>query len=412
MILTNMTLSKKLGKKKLTQGKLKSVKTHLIQTLRRQQNNNIMKYLFTLGHQPHLSAAEIEAVFQYQNLRTCKLAHMQTDLLLVETKEKLNCEELIKVLGGTIKIAEKITGDIVKHLIKARPEGKIEFSIADKKRGLEIKKELKTLGHSARYIEPKNTATILHSNLVEKQSDFTIIDDEIFATRAIQDIENFTERDFGRPGADSATGMLPPKLARIMINLGLAGIVETQNFASLRDITILDPFCGSGTILTEAISMGFTRIFGSDISDKAISDTKKNINWLISKYELKNVSYTLHESSVLNLSDKLRPSSVDLIITEPHLGKPLRGLETREFLVDQARSLAELYLNAFHVFYRLLKPGGNIVMVFPKYQYKNEWIRIEILEKIKKIGFEAQPPLTYHRPTQHLAKEIWRFKKI
>ena len=65
---------------------------------------------------------------------------------------------------------------------------------------------------------------------------------------------------------------------------------------------------------------------------------------------------------------------------------------------------------------------GNIVMVFPKYQYKNEWIRIEILEKIKKIGFAVFPStlqgegsgvrcLTYHRPTQHLAREIWRFKK-
>lgn len=380
-----------------------------------------MKYLFTLGHQPHLSAAEIEAVFQYQNFHTHKLSHLQTDFLLIETKEKLDCGELIKVLGGTIKISEKIAGDIVKHLIKARPEGKIEFSIVDKKRGLEIKKELKELGRSARYIEPKNTATILHSNLVEKQSDFTVVNDEIFVTRAIQDIESFTERDFGRPGADSATGMLPPKLARIMINLGLADIAETQNSTSPRDVAILDPFCGSGTVLTEAISMGFTRVFGSDISDKAVSDTKQNINWLTSQYELKDVSYTLHESNVLNLSDKLRPLSIDLIVTEPHLGKPLKGRELREFLVQQARELAELYLNAFHIFYKLLKPGGAVVMVFPKFQYKNEWIRIEILEKIKRIGFLPSPCqgegegvrcLTYHRPTQHLAREIWRFKKI
>ncbi|MEK7065019.1 MAG: hypothetical protein AAB963_01100, partial [Patescibacteria group bacterium] len=144
-----------------------------------------MKYLFTLGHQPHLSAAEIEAVILYKHLSTLALEHLST-YTVIETKEKLDCEELIKVLGGTIKIAEKITGDIVKHLIEARPEGKIEFSIADKKRGLEIKKELKALGRSARYIEPKNTATILHSNLVEKQSDITVVEDETFVTRAIQ----------------------------------------------------------------------------------------------------------------------------------------------------------------------------------------------------------------------------------
>jgi len=360
-----------------------------------------MKYLFFLGHQPHLSTAEIEAVFQYTNLQTYKLTNLQTDLLAIETKAKLNCEKLIKTLGGTIKIAEKINKDIVKHLIEARPEGKIEFSVANQKQGLQIKRELKERGHSARYIEPKNTATILHSNLVEKQSDITIVNDEVFVTRAIQDIEGFSERDYGRPGTDSLSGMLPPKLARIMINL-----VRTSD-----NPVLLDPFCGSGTILTEALSLGITNLTGSDISQKAIADTKQNISWLTKTYNLQLTTYNLYESNVLNLPTKLSPASLDLIVTEPYLGKPLRGLEKREELVDQARNLAELYLNAFHVFYRLLKPGGSIVMIFPKYQYKNEWIRVEILEKIKKIGFEAQPPLTYHRPGQHLAREIWRFKK-
>jgi len=370
-----------------------------------------MKYLFTLGHQPHLSAAEIEAVFLRLDIKT-KTTEQKNDSMLIEVKEKLDCEELIKTLGGTIKIAEKIKGDIVKHLMKARPEGKIEFSIADQRRGLEIKKELKAAGRSARYLEPKNTATILHSNLVEKQSDLTIIGDDVFVTRAIQDIESFTERDYGRPGSDNKSGMLPPKLARIMINLGIT---------SDNDV-VLDPFCGSGTILTEALSMGITNVIGSDISPAAISDTQKNIDWLVQTYNLQLTTYNLYQSNVINLSDVVEPQSVDTIITEPYLGKPLRGLETREFLVDQARSLAELYLNAFHIFYSVLKPGGNIVMVFPKYQYKNEWIRIEILEKIKKIGFAVFPStlqgegsgvrcLTYHRPTQHLAREIWRFKK-
>lgn len=374
-----------------------------------------MQYLFILGHQPHLSAAEIEAVFLRLKIKTkfipskAEGTEQKDSSLLIETKEKLDCEELIKILGGTIKIAEKIKGDIIKHLIKARPDGKIEFSVADLKRGLDIKKELKAQGRSARYLEPKNTATILHSNLVGKQSDLTIIGEDVFVTRAIQDIENFTERDYGRPGADNKSGMLPPKLARIMINLGITGY----------DDMVLDPFCGSGTILTEALSMGITNVIGSDISPTAILDTKKNIEWLIKTYDLEHRTYDLHQSNVINLSDVVEPFSVNAIITEPYLGKPLRGLETREFLVDQARSLAELYLNAFHVFYRLLKPGGNIVMVFPKYQYKNEWIRIEILEKIKKIGFSVVDyerklvtgPLTYHRPTQHLAREIWRFKK-
>jgi len=372
-----------------------------------------MHYLFTLGHQPHLSTAELQAVFSRLNLNFTIVKN--TDVfLLVDIKEKINAEEIISVLGGTIKIAEEVSEEsITDYLLSKQSEGKIHFSLnggENKKLALEIKKELKSQGCSVRYVEPKNTATILHNNLVKRKTDLTIFENKIFVTTAIQPFEEFSERDYGRPGTDDKSGMLPPKLARMMINLGIKNQKDT----------LLDPFCGSGTILTEALSMGLTNIIGSDIAAKAVSDTQKNIEWVKKELHLSHINYQIYSNNVLNLGNKIKNDSIDTIVTEPYLGKPLKGREAREDLVDQARELADLYLGAFHSYHKILKKSGTVVMVFPKFQFNNEWIRVEILEKIKKIGFmvltpskgDAEGVLTYHRPSQHLAREIWRFKKV
>ena len=368
-----------------------------------------MRYLFTLGHQPHLSTAELQAVFSRSNLKFEVIKTTNT-LLLIDLSEKIDAEELINTLGGTVKIAEEISEkNITDYLLSKQAEGKIHFSLngsENKQLALEIKKELKVQGCSVRYIEPKNTATILHNNLVKRKTDLTIFEDKIFVTVAIQPFEEFSERDYGRPGTDDRSGMLPPKLARMMINLGIK---------NKKDI-LLDPFCGSGTILTEALSIGLTNLLGSDIAAKAVSDTQKNIEWVKQEFHLSHINYQIYSNNVLNLGNKIKNDSIDTIVTEPYLGKPLKGREAREDLVNQARELADLYLGAFHSYYKILKKGGTVVMVFPKFQFQNEWIRVEILEKIKKTGFEHilfgdQNCLTYHRPNQHLAREIWRFKK-
>lgn len=63
--------------------------------------------------------------------------------------------------------------------------------------------------------------------------------------------------------------MLPPKLAQMMINLGRdEGIIPNK---------IYDPFCGLGTVLIEALNMGNTQVYGSDMSAKMCSCSEENI---------------------------------------------------------------------------------------------------------------------------------------
>lgn len=387
-----------------------------------------MFYLFQLGHQPQISTAEIQAVFHSKNLEIKKIIkHLNNIYLILEAEEKLNTNQLINQLGGTIKIGEEAgTADqLADYLIENFPTGKIEFSIDNPKLALQTKKELKMLGRSVRYIEPKNTATILHNKLVEKKSDLTIIDNKIFATTAIQPFEEMAKRDFARPGFDDKSGMLPPKLARIMINL--AQINTTQ--------TLLDPFCGSGTVLTEALSMGYTNLIGSDISPRAIDDTKKNLGWLSKSFNLPIFqspnSLKLFISDASEISKHLETNSINAIVTEPYLGRPLHGNESELVIKKQIAELSKLYFNSFKEFYKILKKDGVVIFITPKFKLQEKWIKINIEKEIKKIGFEilpfdvqthlgaslgwqpAQPDasLEYHRPSQHLAREIWRFKK-
>ncbi len=366
-------------------------------------------YVFFLGREPELSAAELRAVFSSTNDTdiTIKNSHA-----FVRTTHAFNPEVLMGKLGGTVKIARQIPmegntdGRIADYLEETSKDTKIHFSLEGKALALRIKKILKERGRSVRYIEPKNSATILHNHLVSRQSDLTIIGNAVYATVALQPFEDFGERDFGRPGRDSKSGMLPPKLARMMINL--AGAPTTA--------ALLDPFCGSGTILSEAILLGYTHLIGSDLSQKAITDTETNLAWVQQNLPQQKVPVQLISSDVIDLTSKLPKQSIDVVVSEPYLGKPLTGKESAAALEIQAKELKKLYAAAFGTFATLLKPDSRVIFVFPSFHKDTTWIPTLPLEEIKRLGFAAEALGTtssfvrYMRPGQHLARDIWKLR--
>ena len=374
-----------------------------------------MKYLFELGHQPHISTAEVLAVLKHAKIEYKEIENKNDFFILdvIATEEEI--EELSKKFGAIIQVGIQIESEgypqniIVEYLSK-RETGKINFSISptNSKLAIAIKKELKALGKSVRYVETKNTASILHNKLIESKSHFTVFQNNVYKTIYIQDIEGFTERDYYRPVTDNVSGMLPPKLSRTMINLS----------ESDKDIAILDPFCGSGTVLNEALSLGFKNVVGSDLSPKAIEDTEKNVTWMIEKNNLKNVKTNIFVAQTTELSDHLKPQSIGLIVAEPYMGKPLHGRESNIVLEQQAKELAELYIDSFRVFHKVLKADGTIIFIIPKFKFGNVWIAVRCLDEIKNLGFEitnfenGERSLLYHRPAQFVGREIWKFKKI
>lgn len=366
-------------------------------------------YLFQLGHQPLLSQAEIITVLHSKKITITKQEPLK-GFLLIHTDQNINALELIHQLGGTVKILEKIDcspnpKSIANHLIIEIPTGKINFSLTGGNFALQIKKELKNLDRSVRYVEPKNTATILHNNLVDTKSDLTIFEKNVFVTTGIQDLEGFSERDYDRPKTDSKSGMLPPKLARIMINLS-----ETNP-----DEIILDPFCGSGTVLMEAAELGFFNIAGTDLSAKAIQDSTKNLEWLKQTKKL-NPVLKLKVTDATALSQEFSLNTIGAIVAEPYMGKPQTGRETLRELQNTARELRQLFEKSFSEFKKILKPNAHVVFIIPEFHYQKEVITIDCLPSLKQLGFvpiallPGHESIVYKRPNQFVARRIFKFQ--
>jgi len=391
-----------------------------------------MKYYFILGKNPKLSKEEIESVLELKKVKY-KIELFLANILILDIKKSLKIDWLNERLGGTVKIGQ-ILGK-VNHLQEIQDkffnwiklgENKVFFGFSlysiNKQNNLkklqkklqpvamEIKRKLREEKNiNSRWVSSKEaqlSAVIVKKNkLLKYGADICLLVNQnkilVGQTLAVQLFEEFGARDYARPGRDDVSGMLPPKLAKIMINLAQAKEKEL----------ILDPFCGSGTILQEAILMNYENIIGFDKSEKAIQDTQTNINWLQKKYDsisLKN--FQIEQADVKDLDKKLEPKSIDHIITEPYLGPPLKGNETELQLNQNISELEKLYLQAFEQFKKVLKPKGKVVIVIPEFKFKNEIKKLK-LDKINGFKVLNKERLEYSRPGQLVIRNIMIYQK-
>ena len=340
-----------------------------------------MKYFFILGSNPSLSLAELTAFFRHAG----KLSLIQTNIAILEANKEIS-GNIIEKVGGTIKFgliydelddhsADKILSSIANFSKPGASHGKFMFGLSCygknkiniKALAMEFKKLLKQSNINSRWVisrEPTLSSVVVEQNKLTTDRGVEIVIIQfnkkllLGKTLAVQPFKELSFRDYGRPARDDRSGMLPPKLAQIMINL--SGVAK-------RGI-IIDPFCGSGTILTEAMLMGYQHLVGADISIKAIEDTKKNIEWTKKNYELPILNYELININATELSKKFAPNSIDAIITEPYLG-PQRGFFDIEKTVKQ---LEQLYSKSLAEFKNILRPGGKVVMVWPSFYDKRQ----------------------------------------
>ncbi len=293
------------------------------------------KLFFNLGNHPSLSVAELLSVFPENKTGSI----LSREIFLIDLPKEINAEELIKKLGGTIKIGlikekltdlsfAKILAESIKIIDDKKVDTKYHFGISvyghlkinTKKLGMEIKRHLKEKKKSCRWVSGKEdvlSSVIVEQNkLIRSGVEIVFFKDSqtnefyIGQTLAVQPFKELSYRDYGRPTRDDYSGMLPPKLAQIIINLAQADKNET----------LLDPFCGSGTVLAEAALMGYKNLIGSDISKKATNDTQVNLNWLQKKFKLSNFNLQLYTLDAVNLLAKIKTNSIGAIITETYLG--------------------------------------------------------------------------------------------
>lgn len=376
-------------------------------------------YAFILGRNPALSVGEIISFFQRENQKI-ELIESSPEALLLQTKQELDANNILRELGGTIKIAKVVsTLDLDKSeeqfdtlfspenlfsTFFTKRSGKVHFGISlyylnspneifiryrkllEKVNKL-IKNKLKETGQSGGFVRVKerylSSVSVVKNGLLTKGAEVILLasGNKLYVgkTLAVQEFEDYSTRDYGRPERDSRSGMLPPKLAKIMINL--AGIKKEESFA--------DPFCGSGTIITEGALLGYKNLYGSDIKKEAVLATEKNITWLKNQYlgKTQNLNLKLFTGDVSEISTKISHHSLDAIVTEPYLGPPFtHSPNDREVLLVK-NQLSLLYQKAIQEFARILKKGGRVVIVFPAFKINRRYYLLDIIPSSNQMGF-------------------------
>jgi tRNA G10 N-methylase Trm11 len=257
--------------------------------------------------------------------------------------------------------------------------------------GSSIKKDLATHGIKADFMGfsgdrklPQLThVEVLKKQLVEKGAEvlFCIGREQtlIATTTAVHNPFEFQKRDVGKP-VERRIFAMPPRLARIMVNL--SGCTPRKTF--------LDPFCGVGTLLQEAL-LSRARVVGVDLNPWCVKAARENLEWLTREYELKEADFRVLQGDARKLSSRVR--DVDCIATEPDLGPALRHAPTNVYAAKIVAKLEPLYFGFLEDIFNVLNVGGRLVMVTPYFQTRSgEPVVTRFAEKAEEVGFKRVFP--------------------
>lgn len=380
-----------------------------------------------MGREHELCKAEVLSVVK-KLVSNYTIVLDKKDVLIIEFEAG---EIDINKLGGTIKLFSILESEIarenlqnfIQSITPAQTEKRINFGISgygriDQKLIYSLGKRLKDhfieMDCSARFVTGKFndlSSVIVHENkLIERGFELILIEQNgkfiIGQTVAVQDYKAYSKRDFGRPKRDDKNGMLPPKLAQMMINLA-----EKPTVSSL-----YDPFCGSGTILQEGLIMGFQNIYGSDIEKSNIDDTNENLIWVESRFGIQKTNIETFVSDVLKPDRELL---VDAVVAEGYLGEPAR--RNVEKAKNDARELGDFYLKALSNLAKMLNNDGRMILAMPYFIIGKERVFLPITDKLTLIGLKIvklsnvnmtpRDSLLYARPDSFVGREIFVFEK-
>lgn len=383
----------------------------------------MQEYLFLLGSTPELSFAELQAIFGQ------KVRRFHSHIAIVSLDQKLDAVFTLKQLGGTIKIAQifkELSTDISENDLQAElvayflnlKQNRIHFSLGEIGRDhlekfdlVSLKDALQEQGLKVRFSDRARSgasaALLLHRR---ELIDILLAQGEsllLARTLAVQDIDDWTLRDRGKPYADRQKGMLPPKLARIMVNLAVGPLALEEN--KVQTTTLYDPFCGTGTILLEAAFYPLA-VFGSDLDIRAVLGARENLDWWSETYQRSLKAETFATEVTKTTPSQLKNKKINFLVTEPFLGK--QTPKSSE-LPGIFRGLGKLYLGAFRHWSKILASQAQLVVIFPRVKADNgQLFSLDFLfDKLAPLGYNKRSSgLFYARPQAIIEREIVIFQ--
>jgi len=382
-------------------------------------------HIAILGRQPAISIAELERVYGDVSWFSDISALVNADYIDITRlggSQKAGAV-VLQVPGRDWRAASL---KIVQHYSKAwaKKDGKITLGISAygfnegprdiQKTGLVLKSKLKPTGTSLRLIPNQesvlSTATSHHNKLglsdnkvelivVKGQSGIVIAE-----STGAQNITALAARDQGRPKRDAFVGMLPPKLAQIMLNL--AGPLTASELPQPR---VLDPFCGTGVILQEAGLMRYA-VYGTDLAEKMIDFTGTNLKWIAEKDNL-DLNVTLKVGDAMTTTWDM---PIDAVVAEGYLGQPFSAPPSNSKLVEVRGNCNHIMGEFLKNLAGQIKPGTPVVIGVPAWKdIDGHFTHLPLVTKVEELGYSyvemrnVRPDqLLYFRPDQVVAREI------
>jgi tRNA G10 N-methylase Trm11 len=412
---------------------------------------NYTRYLFVLGRNPDLSITELVSYLKTYQIEF-EVNHFYEDVLDINIESAFKPDNAINNLAGIIKIAivylEATFEDIFEKLEQSdfyiENDDKINYALDFYGKGFQkeafqsfFKEKFKLYNQRAflknfpphvlakaikdrvfidiillKESNVKSISSTKSMKYVKKSAQNTrknkksrkisqptrLVDDKIkkneiiiiARTIAVHDIDEEKKRYDKRPFVDESIST-STRIARMLINL--AGVKNDQ--------LLLDPFCGLGTVMQEALIIGIES-FGSEINETRVKQCKVNLDWLKSNYAIKT-KFEVRKGDAKNVSvvynDML--NKFDAIVSEPELGpllKQLPDIKTASIILNNLQSI---YRPLFKGAAQLLKSGGKLVIILPRIQTSTE--------KTKEIPYDfliSGTSLKLYNPTIGLPSSI------
>ncbi len=372
-----------------------------------------MEYLFILGRNPKLSIAEIFDYFENSNPVT--EFYIKKNGMLATLERKIP-ENTINNLGGTIAIGEILasgnTDEIKKHLQKIEiyfgSKNNFNYAVwnfSDETNYNKILEYLKERFKSEKFKSSKKNLSgrlklqdggeiSIPNSLTEEEYFVYEKNNVVYFGRIVEkaNYKEIEERDIKKPVRREKLA-ISPRLAKIMINL--SQVKEGQ--------ILIDPFCGIGGILQEAL-LRKIRVVGIDSDSEAISGARENLTW--AGFQKKD--FVLINSN----SSKLSINNANVLVSEPELGEILKYPPTK----NKARDIISSYEDLMIKILKNLKDkiSGRIVFTAPYIKLitgeRNECNIQKIISQTR-LKLHKNFPIAEFREGQVVGRQIFVLEK-
>ncbi|MFH0715188.1 MAG: DNA methyltransferase [Candidatus Diapherotrites archaeon] len=336
----------------------------------------MQSFLFVLGRNPELSVLEILRYFEVRHIGF-ELKNANQHAAEFEILPEINVEQVVNELGGTVKICRELgsldeKGSLHLSQWDLAKSKKFYYSVNDvstlpsphiEQLREYLKERFKEEKVKAMYKPPRlkgpdsakalNPSQLKKRKQVEEGLDLNVFESKIFQTLAVSNVQEMKARDIDRPHTKAPVGT-SIRMAKILNNLA----------GARKGVTVLDPFCGMGTVAQESMLLGANAI-GVEKNADHYNLCQKNLGWAKKKYALKT-EFKLYQKDAKELARFLKKGDFQAVASEPEQGPYWKTIPRKNVAFHTMHELNELYEKVFEQLSALMDKGQKIAIILPE----------------------------------------------